>query len=94
MVSKLAADYIRILSPSMLPFFWSVCYQALAVSIGKPVYFLVSTGGASFIHYGLAYYMGVYLDMNIYGMAIASHVHFIARFLITYLLIINDEEAS
>lgn len=93
LVSRLASDYIRLLCPSMLPFFWSVCYQALAVSIGKPVYFLISTGGASFLQYALAYYLGVTLDMKIHGVAIASHIHFIARFVITYSLIINDEDA-
>jgi Na+-driven multidrug efflux pump len=32
--------------------------------------------------------------MKIHGVAIASHIHFIARFVITYGLIINDEDAQ
>ena len=78
----------------MLPFFWSICYQALALAIGKPIYFLISTAGASFIHFALAYYLGVYLDMKIHGLAIATSVHFFARFFITYFLIMNDEDAK
>lgn len=33
------------------------------------------------------------MNMTIHGLAIASHIHFIARFIITYTLIINDKEA-
>lgn len=81
------------MSPSLIAFFWSAAYQSLAISIGKPKYFLFSTVGASLLHYTLAYILGVKYGLNIVGVAIASNIHFIARFLIIYSLILKDEES-
>ena len=48
---------------------------------------MASNAGASFIHWALAYLLAVRYEMNILGVAIASAIHFVARFLIMYVLI-------
>ena len=53
-----------------------------------------STIGASIIHWVLAYYLGVHLDMKMTGVAIASMVHFIFRFIFMYYLVTNNKDAQ
>ena len=55
---------------------------------------MASNAGASFIHWALAYLLAVRYEMNILGVAIASAIHFVARFLIMYILILRDENAT
>ena len=42
---------------------------------------------ATFLHVGIAYYLVEHMQWHIYGVSIASCVHFIARFLVLNLLI-------
>jgi Na+-driven multidrug efflux pump len=50
--------------------------------------------GASMVHWFLAYHLGVKLDMKIEGVAIASMVHFICRFLLMHFFLRNNKEAQ
>jgi Na+-driven multidrug efflux pump len=55
---------------------------------------MAANAGGSFVHWTLAYVLAVSYQMNIQGVAIASAVHFVVRFLIMYILILKDQNAS
>jgi Na+-driven multidrug efflux pump len=55
---------------------------------------MFSTIGASIIHWILAYYLAVDLDMKMTGVAIASSIHFVFRTLISYLCVKFDKDLS
>jgi Na+-driven multidrug efflux pump len=65
----------------------------MATSIGQPKYGLYSTMGASIIHWALACFLAVKLDMKMTGVAIATSIHFCFRFIIMYALMRNDKRA-
>ena len=49
---------------------------------GKPFYSVISTAGASLVHWVLCPVLAIKYDMKMTGVAIASSVHFVCRFLI------------
>lgn len=71
-----------------------MCYACLGTAIGKPIYSLYSTVGASIIHWVLAWFLGVKLDMKMTGVAIASSIHFVFRFIIIYAFLRSDKQAQ
>ena len=53
---------------------------------------MISTIGASLVHWVVAYVLAVHYDMKMIGVAIASCVQFIMRFVIVYWLAHRDED--
>ena len=45
---------------------------------------MYSNIGASLIHFAVAYYLASYRQWDMLGIAIATNIHFICRFMITY----------
>ena len=54
------------------------------------IYGMYSNIISSFIHFGIAYLLAVYLKMNMMGIAIASCIHFFVRFLVNYVCIMRS----
>jgi len=81
-VAFLAAQYVRIVSPSIIIFMWAMCYGFTMSAQGKPMYALYATAGASAVHWGLAPYLADTLNMKMKGIAISTFVHFLCRFII------------
>lgn len=85
--AELAALYIRIMTPSMLFYVWGASYWSLVAAIGKPQYGLYSMVIASVSHWTLAYVLAVGCGWKMVGVAIASSVQFVIRFVVTYALL-------
>lgn len=81
-IAREAALYIRVISPSVIVYDWSMCYGAYASLQGRPHFGLYSTIGASIIHMGIAYYFTKVLEWKMFGIALSSGIHFVLRFLI------------
>lgn len=91
-LKSMAALYVRIVSPAIIVFCWSNCYNNFSAFHGKPQYAMYSTSISSFVHLFLAYYLAVYLDMKMIGVAIASNIHFCCRFAIGYFFASRDKD--
>ena len=67
-----------------MTYFWGISMTTFASCQGFPRIGFFSTAGSSIIHWILAYYLAVDLDMKMLGVAIASSVQFFMRFLISF----------
>ena len=83
--ANMASTYIRIVSPSVIIFGWGNAHGMYAGLQGQPRISLFSTGIASIIHVFLANYLAVTLDMRMFGVAIATFIHFFCRFVLAVL---------
>ena len=92
--NRQAAIYIRIVSPGVIVFFWGQSINGFCSMQGKPFYSLVATAGASVIHWIVAYVLAVCFDMKMVGVAIASCVQFIFRFLIIFICAKLDKDLN
>ena len=91
-VAFMASMYIRIVSPGVITYFWAQCITTWSTCQGKPRTTLYTTAGASMFHWCVAYYLGVKLEMKMIGVAIASSLHFLMRFLIAFTIARRDEK--
>lgn len=76
----------------MITFFWGNAINGFCTNQGKPQYSLYSTAGASVIHWMIAYVLAVKYDMKMLGVALASSIHFIFRFLIIFAFAKADKD--
>ena len=63
-----------------------------AANCKKPQYGAVMTITASIIHWILAYILAVKYDMKLIGVAIASSIHFLFRFIAVFICINYDKD--
>mmetsp|Transcript_4761 Transcript_4761/g.8149 ORF Transcript_4761/g.8149 Transcript_4761/m.8149 type:complete len:107 (+) Transcript_4761:604-924(+) len=80
-VASEAAVYIRIVSPGIVFMGWGLSYIMFCSMQGHPEISFYTTGLASIIHWFLAHYLAVTLDLRMYGVALATLVHFFNRYL-------------
>jgi len=71
-IAEQAALYIRLTSPGLIFLGWSMDYIMYGQHQGKPIINLISFGGASVIHFFLAYYLAITLNWKMWGLGVAS----------------------
>ena len=80
-IAREASLYMRIASPGIICFLWGNGFLMFCSLQGKPFVNVINKLFPSLIHIWLAHHLAVTLDMRIRGIAIATLIHFILRFL-------------
>eukprot|EP00347_Sterkiella_histriomuscorum_P010943 403374339 len=81
-VSEQAAIYVKICMPGILLFTYGSCLGRFCSGHRETRFGLASNLIASVIHFFIAYFLAIYLKWEMTGIAIASCIHFVIRFLI------------
>lgn len=69
-----------------------MCYSNWATQQGKPIYTLYSTVGASVCHWIMADIFCTRWGWNMFGVALASCLHFVIRWLVMLVFCKIDED--
>mmetsp|Transcript_2011 Transcript_2011/g.3558 ORF Transcript_2011/g.3558 Transcript_2011/m.3558 type:complete len:323 (-) Transcript_2011:489-1457(-) len=91
-IAEQAAIYVQYTSPGLIFLGWSIDYIFFCQLQGKPIVNIISFGGASIIHFFLAYKLAITYDMKMRGLGIASFVQFFFRFLFAHLFTVNCKD--
>jgi len=84
-IAEQAALYVRLTSPGLIFLGWSVDLMMYGQHQGKPVVNLISIGGASILHFFIAYYFAITLEWKMWGLGVASCIQFFNRFVLGFL---------
>ena len=91
-IVQIASTYVKIVAPGIVMYMFGDTYAYFAECQGKPKYVMISTVGASIFHWFIAHYLVKELNMKMTGIAIATSLHFVMRFLIAVLCVRRDRE--
>ena len=81
-VCHMATQYCRIVGAGLFAFVVSINFTHFATGQGKPRYSLYGTVAGSLVHFVLAPYLSMTLDLKLVGIAISSAVQFVVRGLV------------